>query len=229
MANLRSLTMALSFVAFGWALFHPRVLVFFALVATPLVVLWLCWRYRSAFTIDDAVGKDPERTDLTGTLFMPGLILALWAMVDVKLVNPKLVVVPALLALCPLMFAITRIAPVYRGKLGRLVLMSVFMSAYPASTICLANKLFDQRAVRQHVLPLLGKHQTTGKGAANLLNIPAWIPGGDIIEARVPLQLYDSTKVGDNICLTLHPGAFGLRWYVVDAVSSCTLKGTHER
>lgn len=213
---------AMSFLVAGWALFYPRpyILVFFVLALLPLVVLWLCWRYNGSFSIEDT-GKNTAQADLTPVLAMPGFILAIRALGDVQMLDATQLIIPTLLGLIVLIFGITWVAPIYRRNFGKLFLIAALMSAYPASTIAIANALFDQSPSGQHVLPVLGKRHATGKGASQYLEIPPLDAVAETNEVQVSRTLYQATEVGQNICLSIHSGALGLGWYSAGPVAIC--------
>ena len=224
-ANARKIGRVLTIISWAiaaWAMFYPRpyTLVFFALTSLPLIALWLCWRYSAIFIIDDT-GKSTARVDLTAILAMPGFILALRALKDVHLVDNMGLLTPTLCALAALVAVIAWIAPIYRRKLGRLALVAVLMSAYPASAIAIANALFDKSLSEQLVLPVLGKRHTTGKGATQYLSIPPSNTDHGLSEVQVSRDLYQHVGIGQSICLSLHPGVFGLSWYLVEPTSAC--------
>ena len=224
-SNARKIGHALTIISYliaGWAVFSPRpyTLVFLALTSLPLIVLALCWRYSGSFSIDDT-GKNTARADLTAIFIMPGFILAMRALSDVQLVDATRLVVPTLLALSVVILGVVWIAPIYRHKLGKLVVVSALMSAYTASAVAIANSLFDNAPFEQHVLPVLGKRHTTGKGASQYLRIPPWNSDVEVNEVQVSRDFYQHTEVGQTICLSLYPGVFGLHWYLAESVSVC--------
>jgi hypothetical protein len=70
-----------SWAGAGWALFypHPYTLVVVLLAVLPALALWLCWKYKGSFSVEDR-GPNAARADITALLLVPGLILALRAM-----------------------------------------------------------------------------------------------------------------------------------------------------
>jgi len=212
-----------SMIGVAWAVFFPRpyMLVLAALAALPLVVLWLCWRYPFSFSIDDT-GKATIRADLTAVLFLPGMGLAIRAIGDVQLVDTTTLIIPTILVLGLFVFIITSVAPIYRRSARKFSVIAILLAAYPASVISLANVLFDDRTVMQFVLPVLDKRETTGKGASQYLTITPGSAAIELDEVQVSRHLYQHTSVGQSICLSLHPGAFGMAWYTVGSAASCT-------
>jgi hypothetical protein len=212
----------ISLLSAGWAVLypHPYTLMFGTIASLPLVALWLCWRYEGAFTIEDN-GKKTVRSDLTPALIMPGFILSIRALSDVRMLDATQLILPTLVGLAFLMSGIVWVAPIYRQKLGKFVLISTLMSAYSASAIAMANLLLDNGPRERLLVPVLSKHSTTGNRASHYLRIPAWGPFVEINEVEVPHDLYQRTDVGQKICLSVHSGALGLGWYSADQDTIC--------
>lgn len=211
-----------SLILGGWAIFYPRpyMPIFLVLVALPLLVLWLCRRYPGSFSIDDT-GKKTARGDLTPVLFMPGFVLAIRAISDVQMLAPSELIIPTLFGALTLVFSIAWVAPIYRRSIGKLMLVTAILAAYPASVIAIANTLFDQLSAEQQVLPVLGKYSTTGKGASQYFKVSPQGSAAAIYEILVTRELYQHTEIGQSICLSIHPGALGLRWYSAGLATTC--------
>jgi hypothetical protein len=75
---------------------------------------------------------------------------------------------------------------------------------------------FDPGAPQVYRTTVIDKHQSTGKGARLYLKIAPWGPVTDRVDEVVDRALYDSAGAGDTVCVSLHEGAFGWRWYWLD-------------
>ena len=211
-----------SLAAGGWAIFypHPYIAMFIVVAALPWLALWLCWKYKGSFSVDD-LGRNSVRADLTIMLVMPGAILAIRALTDVQLINATKLIAPTVIGLLIMLASITWIAPVYRTNLLKLTLVALLLFAYPASSIAIANTLFDQNEPETYRLQVLQKRHTSGKGASQYLSVPAWGPHIEANEVQVPRDLYRQTEIGQTICVLRHPGALGLEWYSVRPIHVC--------
>lgn len=88
---------------------------------------------------------------------------------------------------------------------------------YVAGSMVLLNGVLDHAAPQNHSLVVINKHQTTGKGAANFLQVrsdDASYDGDSTI--RVSYNIYRAVAVNDRVCAHIHPGALGMRWEDVD-------------
>jgi hypothetical protein len=74
----------------------------------------------------------------------------------------------------------------------------------------------DPGAPQVYRTTVIDKHQSTGKGARLYLKIARWGPVTGSVDEVVDRALYDSAGAGDTVCVSLHEGAFGWRWYWLD-------------
>ncbi len=206
----------------GWAIFYPRpyTAMFVVVAALPWIALWLCWKYKGLFSVDDP-GRNSVRADLTAMVLMPGAVLAIRALADVRLIDATTLIVPTLVGLGFMLACVAWIAPVYRTNLLKLTLITLLLFAYPASSIAIANALFDQSAPDTYRLQVLQKRHTSGKGASQYFKVPAWGPYTGTNEVQVARDLYHQTETGQTVCVLRHPGALGLEWYSVRALHAC--------
>jgi len=84
---------------------------------------------------------------------------------------------------------------------------------YAGGLSVLLNAELDHKESSSYHLTVVGKHMTTGKGAANYLDVSssdAEYRGETSF--KVSRELYNSTHQGDSICAKIHPGAFSMPW-----------------
>ncbi len=60
-----------------------------------------------------------------------------------------------------------------------------------------------------------GKHASGGKQTSRYLELDPWGPVTERKDVAVGRRLHDAASTGDRVCVALHPGALGARWYVV--------------
>jgi hypothetical protein len=59
-----------------------------------------------------------------------------------------------------------------------------------------------------------GKYETHGRHSHSYnLNLPAWGPRTGPNSIEVSWSTYRAVNIGDNVCITVHPGAVGLPWF----------------
>ena len=84
---------------------------------------------------------------------------------------------------------------------------------YAGGAGVLLNAELDHKESSSYHLTVVGKHLTTGKGAANYLDVI--IPDGDYrgdTTFKVSREVYNNTNAGDQVCAKIHPGAFLMPW-----------------
>jgi len=61
---------------------------------------------------------------------------------------------------------------------------------------------------------VLDKHEYAGRRSHTYdLILPAWGPRTGQNSIEVSAATYQAVNIGDNVCITLHPGAVGLPWF----------------
>jgi hypothetical protein len=92
-------------------------------------------------------------------------------------------------------------------------------------TVFLSNEIFDKSSPNVFHTHVTDKHMSassTGRRTTYHLTIAPWGPKLETGDIRVTHDFYVSLSTGQEICISLHPGAFGVRWYEVDL---CGLHG----
>ncbi len=213
---------AITFSTLAWAWLYPRpyMAMFLIVAALPWLAIALCARWDSAFSIDD-IGLKTARADLTRILIMPGFVLGLRAINDAALLEPWSLVIPSAFLLAAMLGIVVWIAPVYREKHLKTLTLAALLVAYSASTIAIANFLFDRKTPSEQLVTVVNKRYTTGKSAANYLLLAAWGPRLDEHEVKVTGEFYHSINVGETVCMRHHAGAARLAWYAVSNRRDC--------
>ena len=66
------------------------------------------------------------------------------------------------------------------------------------------------------VIPVqvLDKHEFRGRHSHSYdLSLPAWGPRTGPNAIEVSASTFNAVRIGENICISLHPGALGLPWF----------------
>ena len=84
---------------------------------------------------------------------------------------------------------------------------------YAGGAVILLNTTLDHHEATRYELVVVGKHMTTGKGAANYLDVRSRDETyrGDT-SFKVSRSAYDATPIGNSVCASIHPGAFYMPW-----------------
>jgi hypothetical protein len=200
----------------------PYPLVFTAVVALPWIALFLCWKYRGAFAIDNP-RRDTARADLTMLLVVPSGVLAMRALLDSHLAIVGPVFMPSVGLWCALVWCARALGPGWQ-RWRRLPVLMLVTLPYAMATITLADQVFDmfgRDTPPAQRLTVLGKRVGSGKGASAHLLVPHWGLRPRANEIDVKRDVFDAVQVGGTVCLQVHPGALGMPWYEVSGPGDC--------
>jgi hypothetical protein len=212
-----------AYAAAAWVWFypHPYTLAVLVNAVLPWLAIALCWKYGRSFTIEDP-GKNSAQADLTPLLIFPGIVLSLRALLDTQLVDWHALILPSITGTVLMAWVVVRAAPALRQRIGKLLLLSLFLLWYQASALTLANVQADYSQPDQYRTTVLGKRHTTGKGATQYFSVTAWGESDkDNNEVQVSRPLYQATAVGDTVCISRRAGALRMAWYTVGDVRVC--------
>jgi hypothetical protein len=189
----------------GWALYDPRP---YLLVMAVLALLpWLALV---------ATAHRPK-PDLYVPLMLPGCVLGLRAVIDVQLLERWQPLLPAA-AIAIVMATLIRVTRQDREfPLWLYLLLFVpVMGFYGYGSVVLANKLLDRSAPKLYLTFVYERsvHKVSRQMVWDL-RLGPWGPRHEAQNVSVPRGLYEATQIADGVCVLLHPGAFGIRWFEV--------------
>jgi hypothetical protein len=94
------------------------------------------------------------------------------------------------------------------------VFVTLFAAAFGYGAVAVADVQLDASPGRLTPVLVISKYETYGRHGTRYdhLRVPAWgpAPAGAV---DVPRSVYDGVAIGDNVCMTLHPGLLALPWY----------------
>ena len=195
----------LAIAAAGWALYDPRP---YWLVGGLLALLpW----FALAAT---ARGRRP---DLYVPLMLPGCVLGLRAVIDVQLLERWQALLPAaaIAIVMAVLIRLTREDREFPLWLYLLLFVPV-MAFYGYGSVVLANKLLDRSSPKLYLTFVYDRsmHKVSRQMVWDL-RLGPWGPRKEAQNVSVPRGLYEATRIDDGVCVRLHPGAFGMRWFEV--------------
>jgi len=100
-----------------------------------------------------------------------------------------------------------------RGKIGTLIGLLVFSSAYGYGTAIEANALLDHSTGDTYLAHVEGKHIVSGRTTTYNLDLGPWGPKTKSSKLDVTRAMYNTIERGDLVYLTLKRGALGVNWY----------------
>jgi hypothetical protein len=199
-------------LSIGWAIFwpHPRELLLAFLLAAPLVAFAIMIWARPLVNIDET-GDEPGEISLFGLFAMPSAMLALRGSLDYEFMNDGLMLLLGLACSVPLIAFVVWCDPPTWNRSGSLASATLVCAFLAVGSIIHANTLLDT-APPERFTPTVVKKSGKGRYKNETLVSP-W--GSREKENKVKGAISDTLAVGDRVCIDLHPGALGLRWYEV--------------
>ena len=139
---------------------------------------------------------------------------------------PALPAALAALVALPLAWSV-RNAPGVASPMGVLTVVTLCAGLYGYGATSVIDVQLDFSTGQVFPAPVLSKHESRGsRSHSYYLDVPAWGPRTGPSSIEVSSSTYDGVSVGENVCITLHPGALDLPWFT-SAV--CAAGGTPQQ
>jgi hypothetical protein len=189
---------------------HPSIMAAAFLLTIPLALLALVVSSPASFE----VSYRGARRAINGLVAAPFVAMIFPNLFHAQL-NPLLPVVPA--AAAAVVFApLAWLAMSRPGVASRWAMALTLLgcaAGYGYGAVAVVDIQFDSSAGTVFSAPVLGKYAYHGKSSSYHLNLPPWGPRTRADSVEVSSVIYDALKVGDTVCITLHPGVLNLAWY----------------
>lgn len=203
--------------------YEPLYIASFVLLAIfPLLGIIILHSYPLFFTIFK--GKSDPRADLGFVIIWPGMGMA-YSFITVNnpthLINLSPVIFWFLLVLVCYIAALFRSVWENSFRWRMLIVLVIVGAMYSAGLINAADTLLDGSTPSLYsskILKMYVTHHIRPAWADYNLVLAPWGPISYKDDVDVPMRVYRQAKVGDQICLELHPGFLHAPWY---AVVSC--------
>jgi len=185
-----------------------------ALALAPVAVLFMI-RQSPLLYVTFKRKSDP-RPDLGFVLLASGFGLAL-RIIRFDIVSMKPLIL--LMVLVALVYIAAFASTVRKGSpLAATIIGLLFVSlSYAFGLAIVVDTLLDKAAASTYIVPVTGKHTTSGKSTDYYLDLAPWGPLQEPNEISVSSSFYRDISEGDQICLALHPGRLHAAWYHLDA------------
>jgi hypothetical protein len=148
---------------------------------------------------------------------LPGCVLGLRAVIDVQLLERWQPLLPAaaIAFVMAMLIRLTREDREFPLWLYLLLFVPV-MSFYSYGSVVLANKQLDRSSPKLYLTFVYDRsmHKVSRQMVWDL-RLGPWGPRKEAESVSVPRGLYEATQIDDGVCVLLHPGAFGIRWFEV--------------
>jgi hypothetical protein len=215
-AQARKIARNLTFVApvlylWGSLYPHPYLLVIGVLAALPWLPVALLAKSPGVYQLTGAANSG--RPDLTAALIAPALLLALRALSDVHIIDwsgllPWIIGAGALLG-AGIAWANRKPSRLW----GSAIVILLAAGAYGFGAATSADAVLDAAAPTTYRPMVLRKHVTGGRNRSYELTVNPWGPRSSVADITVSPSVFNQARVGQPICVSLHPGALGSPWY----------------
>ena len=101
-----------------------------------------------------------------------------------------------------------------RRQLVIVVTLAAGLYGFAAATV--VDVLFDAGKPSVFQPRVTAKHVNQGRTNDYYLDLDPWGPRQRPNEVKVTSSVYARVQPGDTVCVSLHPGALSLPWYVTD-------------
>lgn len=201
----------------AWGLFYPRPYpaAMLMLAVIPIVATALVLGGRGRYAI--AEDRNEVRASLSVPLCGPGIVLAMRALVDFRVVDWQRPLVWTLLASIAVTLLVVARTPAPRRRWSLAPNALLFSAFYVWGALNMANALLGDGKPVTHRVAVVDKHIASGKGPNHHLHLAPWGPFPEGEEVTVSRELYRSVEVGSTVCVMLRSGALGFRSSLVRA------------
>lgn len=220
LAHARKIAMALTAAAVAisvWACFYPEPypIAVAALGVLPLLALALAARFAQLYQL---VGwRNDARANLVVAFILPGLVLALRAILDIRVFDWGPAWKATGIGAVALTIVIAVCDPRLRHRGGELLAVLLVSGFYIFGGIVEANALLDRSEPQVFAASVVGKRVSTGRTTQYYLRLAPWGPRREEDDVTVPRALYAATAAGERVCVVFREGALQIRWFVVDS------------
>jgi hypothetical protein len=189
-----------------------RVPSFVILVIAPVAAFFLLLRSPLLYVVFKP--KADPRAELSFVLIVTGigLVLSSTRLHFVSLEPLLPVVLPVILAY---LFAFFRASQTGPSRQGSLIALLFCAGLYGAGFAMLADTISDKVPATTYSADVIGKHISRGRSTTYYLELSPWGPKASPNRLSVSSRDYGNLGVGDQVCLSLHPGSLHAPWYLL--------------
>ena len=220
--NLRQLRAAARTVGIlGWAIaiwvwMYPRPydLALLCALALPVAAMTLHLWSLGLLRLDYRV--EHPAPSIASLFYPPALALFLRAIADINMVDYVGTLLVGVLATGALTAIIVISDPLLLRQGWRLLGTATGLLGFMLGILSFANAQLDDADAGQFRTRVIDVHVTSGKAHLDELVLEPWGPFRKPVSAYVPPAVYDRVSDDEVVCVRLHQGRFGWRWFTVN-------------
>lgn len=204
-----------AFALCGWGWFAPRpyLAAVGALAALPVIAVAVALAGHGRYGLEGR--REDLRPELLTPILFPGVVLGLRALLDLHLVDQRPLIPWTALGTLGLVALLLAADASLRRRWWMGLLMASLLAAHPWATAAQANVLLDRTPGQPFEVPVIDKQISRGKVIQHQLQLAPWGPVAAPERVDVEAALYEVVEPGGTVCVELHGGALGARWFSV--------------
>ena len=98
---------------------------------------------------------------------------------------------------------------------GKTMALLFFAGLYGWGFAAMSDTIADRAQATTYSADVMRKHVSRGRSTTYYLELSPWGPMQTPTQVSVPARIYGTLNVGDEVCLSLHPGNLHAPWYQV--------------
>ncbi len=198
-------------IAMFWSSFNYQLLIMI-LMAFPLVGMFIVWRSNGSVGVDGPQVNSFHNTIVLGSS-MAICSLGIRAVMDYHYLSISPLWLPAA-SIAVVYWLVVLVVDREARKIGQVVVQFMFLAAYAASTVFLANCVFDMSPGEPNINIVIDKRTSSHvKGPPSYeLSVAPWKYSAESSEISVLRATYDQLKVGEPIEIIVKGGLFDAPW-----------------
>jgi hypothetical protein len=196
-----------------WVMFYPQpyTLSIAILALIPWTGLALLAYSKGLIQIDGR--RSDPRPNVIAMFFAPPMALVMRTAVDVNILDIEPMILWGCVAGLPLCAGLSYLGWKQRGSFFPLALLFLmFSSIYGVSLVALGDVALDHASPQIFPTKVVNKYLVQGRSVTRYLVLTPWGPMKDQNRIAVSGGQYNAIDAGTIVCMTMHPGTFGLRW-----------------
>lgn len=204
-----------------WMFFFPKPYKYalIACIALPLITISVIKFWKGLIRIDAEKGS--VYPSAIGAIIIPGIVLALRAILDFSIDDYSNIWLPSILiavVLTAILIIGNKELSFQKGKEYFTILsIAVFIFAYGYGAVVTTNCAFDKSEPEMFGSQVLEKTISGGRKSTSYdLKLSPWGNKIEVEKVSVNSDLYNNLQVGDKVSVYRFKGAFDIPWIVVD-------------
>jgi len=197
----------------GWLYPQPYETAMAILVVIPAIAVVLLATGKGLYQMEGR--RHDARADLFLPFIVPGAVLALRSLWDFEFLKWTPILKMAIVASMILTILVVGADRGMRERRWAFLAFLFLCFFYAFGAMAQANALLDRSEGQVFRTLVLAKRISTGKSTAYYFMVEPWGPRREPNEVSVSRVLYQTTPVGQNVCVSLWKGALGAPWFVV--------------